>query len=52
MHPFAWLLIDELSTDRPPLLRFACGLAAALALAALTRTCIERPLEAWGRKLV
>ena len=51
MHPFAWFAIDELVAPAAPMLQVACGVCATLALAALTRATIERPLERVGRRL-
>ena len=51
MHPFAFFAIDGLVSGLSPLLQVCSGLAATLALAALTRAVIERPSEALGRRL-
>jgi len=52
MHPFAWRMVEpffapQLSAPA----RLACGLAATLALAALTWRLVERPCIALGRNL-
>jgi peptidoglycan/LPS O-acetylase OafA/YrhL len=51
MHPYAWLLVEGSLADQVPMLRFAVGAAAALALATVVRAVIERPMDDLGRRL-
>jgi peptidoglycan/LPS O-acetylase OafA/YrhL len=52
MHPFAWRMVEPLFTpDFSPQARLACGVAATLALSAVTWRLVERPSIALGRDL-
>jgi exopolysaccharide production protein ExoZ len=53
IHPIAWQLLQAaLPSTAPPTARFACGLFAALALAAITHRWLERPaIEYADRRL-